>query len=115
MEPVSSASVAAPPQPLHFAPESTGAGPSLGNGLMVAGVMLVVLVVLVIWLKRRVGTQGAAASVSARWSISQRLRLGSGSMATFVKSESGEWMVVESRGQVSIVNVSAPGTPEGES
>jgi len=100
------------PQPLSFAPESASALPAASGGLIAALVMLAVMVALILWLRRRARRAGAGLSSPMRWSISQRLRLGPASTATFVHGDTGEWMIVESRNHLVVTQVAARGQDE---
>jgi hypothetical protein len=101
--PAPAASVAAP---LSFAHESPGVSPSAGSTLVVT-LVLIVLAAAALWAVRRrfpsVGKQ--AEPPGARWRVTQRLRIGPACTAAFVVRGDVEWMVVESRGGVSVTRM----------
>jgi hypothetical protein len=105
MQAVASSSAVVTQSPLRFAAEAPAANPSLGGGVVIAAIMLVAAAAIFAWLRRRVRQPGSVTPDSPRWQVSQRLRLGPASVATFVRSDAGEWMIVESRGQVVVTAV----------
>ena len=101
--PAPAASVAAP---LKFAHDSPGVSPSVGSTLVVTLVLIALAGAALYAVRRRfpsVGREGV--SETGRWRVTQRLRIGPACTAAFVVRGDVEWMVVESRGGVSVTRM----------
>lgn len=109
--PAPAASVAAP---LTFAYERPGVSPPVGSTLIVT-LVLIVLAGAVLWaVRRRFPSVGQdLGSETGRWRVSQRLRVGPACTAAFITRGDAEWMVVESRGGVSVTRVDSAASGEG--
>lgn len=103
--PATAASVAAP---LTFAHEGGDVSPSTGYTLIVTLVLIVIAGAALYFVRRRFPLTGRDSdSGPARWRVAQRLRIGPGCTAAFVVRGDTEWMVVESRGAVSVTRMNA--------
>jgi hypothetical protein len=102
--PASAASVAAP---LTFAHEGGDVSPSTGYTLIVTLVLIVIAGAALYFVRRRFPLTGRDSDSSPRWRVAQRLRIGPGCTAAFVVRGDTEWMIVESRGAVSVTRMDA--------